>query len=324
MGTPTGHEKAVTIADRIAAETNTDVFVYNAPFSRGNDTDVIAQLRERKKRDNVLLVLTSSGGDADAAYRISRAFQSSYTKFSAFVPGWCKSAGTLCVLGAHEVIISDFGELGPLDVQLRKKDEIDEYGSGLAVTEALSQVQQQAFQVFERYMLRIKQKSLNSISFKLAAELAARMAVDLYEPISKQIDPVSIGDFARAMTIAQDYGRRLKVHSQNFTDEMLRFLVESYPSHGFVIDRMEATAIFKNAREPTPLEQEFADALGEFALIPSDDGIIEYYSSAVESDDETSMPDQLDAAAGTQANHSAGGAAGDAGNLGGAEGTEAA
>ncbi len=290
---------AIQIANQIAEAGDCDVFVYSADFNRGHDSRVIAQLASRKRRSKVLLVLTSNGGDADASYRIARAFQNSYEQVTAYVPGWCKSAGTLCVLGAHELVIGDFGELGPLDVQLQRKDEIGEYGSGLAVSEALKQVQQRAFEAFEGYMLQIKQRSLNAITFKLAAELAAKMAVELHEPITRQIDPLSIGEQSRAVAIAKDYGLRLQIRSKNFTDEMLDFLVQGYSSHGFVIDRLESSLIFKNVREPSSLENDLAMSIGNAAFIP-DGNVIEFFSDELEIKDEQPMP--------TEANGEAGGA----------------
>lgn len=283
-------KEAVQLANELADSQDCDVFVYSAPFERGNDMRVIGLLGSRQLRKNALLFLTSNGGDADAAYRIARAFQNSYDRVTAIVPGWCKSAGTLCVLGAHDLVVGDYGELGPLDVQLRIKDEIGEFGSGLAVIEALSQLQYRTFQAFEGYMLQIKQRSFNAITFKLAAELAAKMAVDLHEPISRQIDPVSIGDQARAITIARDYGLRLQIRGQNFTAEGLELLVEDYPSHGFVIDRLEASQIFKNVREPSDLEKRLALSIGDSAFFPGQP-IIDFYSDELEIQHEQPMPD---------------------------------
>ncbi|MDF4024104.1 hypothetical protein P3W24_03850 [Luteibacter sp. PPL201] len=256
--------------------------MYNAPFNRGLDLKVIRKVRSRRRRSNVILVLTSEGGDAAAAYRISRVFQDFYDKFTVFVPGWCKSAGTLCALGAHELVVSDYGELGPLDVQLRRRDEIGEYGSGLDVTETLRQVREQTFQAFEAYMLQIINRSTNAVSFKLAAELAAKMAVQLYEPVSRQIDPIQVGEQARAMTVATSYGERLQLGGQNVKPGMLSVLIESYPSHDFMIDRQEAESLFERVRAPTDLEQKLADSMGAEALFPGQEPLVNYICSQKE------------------------------------------
>jgi len=273
----------VEIANRIAESADADVLLFNAGFNRPVDNSIIKLLHSRRRRSNVILLLISGGGDADVAYRISRALQENYQQFSAFISGFCKSAGTLCALGAHEIVFSEFGELGPLDVQFHRKDELGELSSGLVVTEALNHLQAQAFGVFEQHMLNIKTHSFGQVSFKLAAELAAKLTTGLFQHIYCQIDPVQIGELGRAMAIARDYGKRLLAKSGNFTNDTLNLLVESYPSHGFVIDGREANEIFKRVRQPTADEQELADTLGNIALLPGSSTQIEYLSTDVSS-----------------------------------------
>ena len=266
------------VASRLATANDTDVLLFNSPFNRPIDNNVIALLRKRRRRSNVLVVLVSTGGDADVAYRIARALQDAYQQYTVFITGFCKSAGTLCALGAHEIIVNDFGELGPLDVQFQRKDELGELSSGLVVTEALDHLQAHAFGVFEQHMLNIKTHSFGQVSFKLAAELATKLTTGLFQHIYCQIEPTQIGELGRAMAIARDYGKRLKAKSKNFTDDTLELLVESYPSHGFVIDRREAENIFVHVRQPSEDEQALADALGNTALIPGQTSQIQYLS----------------------------------------------
>jgi hypothetical protein len=71
---------------------------------------MIRTCHEAKRRPNLILLLVTEGGDPDAAYRISR-----YEKFSCLVSGYCKSAGTLLLLGANQLIFSEHGEIGPLE-----------------------------------------------------------------------------------------------------------------------------------------------------------------------------------------------------------------
>jgi ClpP class serine protease len=84
-------------------------------------------------------MLATFGGDAHAAYKIGRALQNKYNAgsiisnheplFDVFVPTYCKSAGTILVLGADRILMSAEAELGPIDVQLRKQDEVGEVTS---------------------------------------------------------------------------------------------------------------------------------------------------------------------------------------------------
>lgn len=111
----------IALADTVAARLDADLLFYNAPIERHFDQLVIDMCKKRRKRPNVALFLITSGGDADAAYRIATCLQSKYQKFTLFVPGYCKSAGTLIALGAHELAVCDNTETGPLMSVFRRK-----------------------------------------------------------------------------------------------------------------------------------------------------------------------------------------------------------
>ena len=127
------------------------------------------------------------GGDADAGYRIARAFGHHYPDdFRLMIPDVCKSAGTLVAIGANELIVSDRGELGPLDVQIRKKEELFEASSGLDIQQSLSAIQNQVKATFQDYLFDI---SLGSgLSTEIAARLSSEMACKIVAPITSQID----------------------------------------------------------------------------------------------------------------------------------------
>lgn len=126
----------VAPANEIAKEREADVILFNGQVNRANAYRLIQECNSRVKKKNAFLLLTTFGGDPNTAYIIARYLQSDYEKFTLFVSGLCKSAGTLIALGAHELIISSHGELGPLDVQLSKKDELGETQSGLVALDS--------------------------------------------------------------------------------------------------------------------------------------------------------------------------------------------
>lgn len=271
-------QAVLTASNELAKTQDTDVFIFNSGFVPGVDKRVAKAIRDRVTRKNVSVVLVSEGGDPDSAYRISRLFQGSYDKFTAIISGWCKSAGTLCALGAHELVFGDFGELGPLDIQYYKKDEIGEMASGLVVREALSKLHTHAFDLFENSMLGITAKGGGQISFKVASDVAVRLAVGICEPLYKQIDPIVLGDLERGMTIAKAYGERLQIKGKNFRLDKLQALVESYPSHGFVIDIREAETLFENVRPCNENEQELLVALEATGEEPDAKGVVRFLS----------------------------------------------
>lgn len=257
------------LSDSVAAEREADVILYNGPIQRHTDRELIAICTQRQRYPNVLLILVTTGGDADAAYRIARCLQDNYENYVLFVSGYCKSAGTLCAIGANELVISDHGELGPLDVQLFKKDELWETQSGLTVLDSLVALQDNAFSAFEKFFLNTKARSGGSVALRTATKIATEMATGLFAPLYGQLDPLHIGEAARAMSIAGHYGQRLLSKGRNIPYNALDFLMSQYPSHGFVIDREEALTLFSRVTAPSAAEQALANALGEVALWPS-------------------------------------------------------
>ena len=246
------------VANAIAKELDADVILYNGPMYRPVDENFIEGCLKRRRRKNVFFLLVTQGGDPDAAYRIARCLQEEYDRFILYVSGCCKSAGTLVAVGAHELIISAHGELGPLDVQMSKKDELWATQSGLAVIDTLTTLRDNVLSAFEHFFLEIKRKSNDAITLKTATEIATDMTTGIFSPLYGQVDPLHVGEAGRAMSIASHYGQRLLVKSKNIEQEALKFLISKYPSHSFVIDREEASLLFKEVREPSNMETLFS------------------------------------------------------------------
>lgn len=108
----------------VAESADCDVLLLNGPLLFPVDQEVAQLCKGRQGRRNLLFMLVTTGGDADAAYRLATTLQNHYETITCYVTGYCKSAGTLVAIGAHSLVMSDCGELGPVDVQLYKEDEI--------------------------------------------------------------------------------------------------------------------------------------------------------------------------------------------------------
>jgi hypothetical protein len=260
---------AADLAALIGEERDSDVMFFNGELERGLDVHLIGECIRRRRRSNVLLMLITPGGDADAAYRIARCLQRKYDRFSLYISGYCKSAGTLIALGAHELIISDHGELGPLDVQMMKKDDLVQRQSGLTVMAALEALHDKAFLAYEKYFLETTAKGGGNITVNTAADIATKLATGLFAPLYQQIDPLLVGEAGRALSVADSYGRRLLESGGNSSLPALKFLATDYPSHGFVIDREEASMLFSQVREPDAVEAALAEKMGQRARFPT-------------------------------------------------------
>jgi len=275
-------EDICELATEIANEHDSDIYFYAGAIGRPFDDKVIDEVRGVKRRTNVILILCTFGGDPSAGYRIARCLQQKYEKFSILIAGTCKSAGTLVTVGAHEIVMSDLGEMGPLDVQVDKKDELWEADSGLTVLSAIKALEEKSFDLFEACFLNLKRRSGGQITLKTATEVASKLAIGTVAPIIAQIDPMYVGEASRAMNIGLDYGSRLSEISKNAYDDTLQKLANSYPSHAFVIDREEAKELFLKVREPSEKESLLLDSLGSDARYPSQEPMFGYLSSSLE------------------------------------------
>ena len=263
-------ERVLQIAGAVADDLDADVILYNGAISCAGADLLIEKTASLRRRRNALLLLVTRGGNPDAAYRIARWLQRKYERFILYVSGYSKSAGTLIAVGAHELVISERGELGPLDIQISKRDELLESQSGLDVQATLATLQAHVLDTFVSTLLQIKTESEGTASLRMAAEIATSMATGLFAPLYGQIDPINIGETIRAMDIANEYGERLLDAGGNIGMEQLNRIVFGYPSHEFVIDRNEAQDLFSCVRNPKEKESELADLLGRCALYQVD------------------------------------------------------
>ena len=261
-------DKLIKLANNISKGKDCDIILFNDDISWETWRTFYNQSKAREgKQKNAILILITGGGDAAAAYRIARHVQKNWDHFSLHVVGPCKSAGTLVATGANELVFYETGELGPLDVQMTKRDELWESQSGLTVQAALITLHDKTLSAFDHFMLSMKRNSGGAITFPTAADIAAKLVKAIYEPIYKQIDPAHVGEAGRAVAIAIDYGRRLADKSGNIESHNLMRLVAEYPDHGFVIDQDEATELFKRVRSVDDDESVLILSLEENGMI---------------------------------------------------------
>jgi len=243
----------------VSANLQADMCIITGALQSRLDDDVIRCVEANRRKKNILLILTTFGGDAAVAYRIARCFQGMYRDgvFTVFVPDVCKSAGTLLTIGAHQLIMDDCAQLGPLDVQVSKPDELGEWISGLTPVHSLRFLQEHAFKLFEHNFLELIARSGAQITTRTAAEIATKLTTGLFQPVYSQLDPLRLGEYHRNMMVAAEYGRRLDKGNLKSAN-VLKKLTHGYPSHGFVIDREEAETLFAEIRQPTDAESRLA------------------------------------------------------------------
>jgi ClpP class serine protease len=81
-----------------------DMFSYSGRIYGDEVSQFITFILQRKRNENVSVVLTTYGGDAHAAYRMARSLQSFFSgTIRVLIVGPCKSAGTLVAIGARDL-----------------------------------------------------------------------------------------------------------------------------------------------------------------------------------------------------------------------------
>ena len=75
------------------------------------------------------------------------------------------------------------------------------------------------------------------------------MTTGIMSPIYAQIKPEDLGKDLRDLQIATAYGERLVKYGGNAEPKAVRRLVETYPSHSFIIDANEAGTLFRAVSE---------------------------------------------------------------------------
>lgn len=224
-------------------------------------------LRKEVRKPKAAVFFTTYGGDPDSAFRIARCLTKNYDEFRLLVAGPCKSAGTLVALGARDIGFAATGELGPLDVQMAKPDEIALSGSGLDIFTALDILTAHAFDKFEEYMVALTERSGGTISTRTASDIGVKLITGLFQPIAAHIDPVRLGEAQRAINIARAYGKCLGL--TNLLPGALEQLIEGYPSHSFVIDLDQATKLFERVGALTADEEKIMNLLGSVVRYPN-------------------------------------------------------
>lgn len=160
------------------------------------------------------VVIDSPGGDIDAAYLIVRQLQKRFTHLTGFVPFWAKSAATLVCLGMDELVLGEFGELGPLDAQV---DETPPGGkparkSALNRFKAIESVNYKALEFFNAAVSLIIRQA--GVDVATAVSMATPVTKAASDPLLSQINPERLGESTRPITDGKVPGSQpLWIHS---------------------------------------------------------------------------------------------------------------
>lgn len=224
--------------------------------------------------DEIDFIINSPGGSPDDAYRIIRMLRDNYKTVNVIVPFWAKSAATLLSLGASTIVMDQFGEFGPLDMQIGKeRDDSPEFERESALNDEHSvlRIETRFKEMFEAMYLRIyEHRKINISKHEVSNQLLENLA-KFYEPLLKQINPYKLGEKRRKLDIGAQYARRILLQfndmsvqdSRNFVD----FLINECPDHGYVIDYAIVRQFLSFVKKPDEfMNNDYAETLKRLSL----------------------------------------------------------
>lgn len=183
--------------------------------------------RPRKAID---VLLHTTGGDPDAAYRIAQVLRDFAEEVTFLVPEFAWSAGTLLALSGNSVVLGAHARLGPIDVTLDSSR-----GPGIELS---------SLEYFRRWAGECQHEMLHAHDCGVSHAQPANVASDLLVQLTKEVGAIRIGELRRWSELSGHYARRLlidymfkgKADAEDHADHVVQQLLKEYPSHGFTLD----------------------------------------------------------------------------------------
>lgn len=223
------------------------------------------QLKDFRK---ISVLLHSSGGDIEDAYRIILALRENAEELDVLVPHWAKSAATFFCLAADNILMGRYGELGPLDPQRLDPRGSARPTSALESFKALDQLLGYSLDSLDSIVLHLLQQAPLDIPY--AIEHAQPLFAAIVSPLYSKVDLHELGDAGRALSVSEEYAARALERwgqpqsSYQTRQKIARRLVWDYPTHGFVIDLAEALEMGLNAAQLDEESEEICRKIIDF------------------------------------------------------------
>jgi len=174
------------------------------------------------------LFLCSNGGSGTVPWRLVSLFREFATKFNVLIPYRAYSAATLIALGADEIVMHPFAELGPIDPTVSNDFNPTEQPSGRRLGISVEDV--------KAYVAFIK----TTVGITHEDEL-----IKAVEALTEKVHPLALGNVERFLAQTRMVARKiLLTHMDSADEHKIEELIENMASklyfHGHPINRKEA------------------------------------------------------------------------------------
>lgn len=186
----------------------------DVPITR-RTLDQLANALDDDRFPELDLVVSSSGGDINAAYQMmlllqGRVDKDTTSRLVTHVPRRAQSAATLLCLGADELRLGETAALGPLDAQIKKGvTEIGtpDYVSALHLLKGLARLRKFSLETFDDIAARLYDRKVrrNEDILRYSIDFTSAITAPLFERIQSQ----DVGTWDQLLQTAEAYGNRL-------------------------------------------------------------------------------------------------------------------
>ena len=178
--------------------------------------------------DKLDVFLCSNGGSGTVPWRMVSLFREFSKSFNVLIPYRAYSAATMLALGADEVIMHPFGELGPIDPTVGNDFNPVEQGTGQKLGISVEDV--------KAYVSFIK----DTVGITHEDELVQAIAI-----LANKVHPLTLGNVERFLSQSRMIAKKImRSRRKPFDDHTIGEIVENMASrlyfHGHPINRREA------------------------------------------------------------------------------------
>ncbi len=217
-------EERVCLIERLEQLRGSKVLVYFS-YTQLNDNILVPlykQLKEIGHTKKIDLVLHSYDGVVDTSYKVVMLIREFCEEFAVIVPTVAKSAASMLVLGADEIVMGPISELGPIDPLVKHPVFQDTLVPVQAVWHCLDYLQRSL---------------INSPDPKVTSFMVTQLL--------NKLDPWLIGNYEKTIKASRQYAetllsRYMLKDNLDKVENVTRALTEEYFSHGYPIGRREA------------------------------------------------------------------------------------
>lgn len=188
------------------------------------------QLRARpmRPREKLDIFLCSNGGSTTVPWRLVSLFREFSKHIAVIVPYRAYSAATMLALGADEIVMHPFGELGPIDPTVSNDYNPREEGTNRRLGISVEDV--------KAYVSFIK----STVGITHEDEL-----IKAIEILAQKVHPLALGNVERFLSQSRMMGRKImRTHMHDSDEHLIDEIVENLASklyfHGHPINRKEA------------------------------------------------------------------------------------